>query len=125
MKIFTGIDIVENSRIEKAINRFGDLFLRRVFTDREIAYCLDKKDSVACFSGRFAGKEAFIKAYYQAFRKKIRLKDIEIIGKQGMPAEILLHHQITENESMETIENISLSISHEKKYSVAVVIITL
>ncbi|WP_457621658.1 holo-ACP synthase [Persephonella sp.] len=125
MRIYTGIDIVENKRIEKALKKFGETFLRRVFTEKEIEYCKNKKIIVECLSGRFAAKEAFIKAYYQAFGSKPAYKDIEITGKQGEPAEILLHHRTTGKNPSLSPENITLSISHEKKYSVAVVIIYL
>ncbi len=118
MKIFTGIDIVENDRIKRAIDRYGDAFLRRVFTDKEIDYCLSKKDFISCFSARFAAKEATIKAYYQAFGKTLSFKDIEVLGKKNKPAEILLHYYKNHLNI-----NISLSISHEKNYSVAIVIL--
>ncbi len=118
MKIFTGIDIVENDRIKKAIDKYGDNFLKRIFTQREIDYCFFKKNFIPCFSARFAAKEATIKAYYQAFGKTLSFKDIEILGKKNKPAEILLH-----NDKYHLNINISLSISHEKNYSVAIVII--
>ncbi|ACO03057.1 MAG TPA: holo-[acyl-carrier-protein] synthase [Persephonella sp.] len=125
MRLYTGIDIVENKRIENALKRYGDTFLRKIFTEREIGYCKNKKMMIECFSARFAAKEAFIKAYYQAFGKKLKYKDIEITGKQGEPAEILLHPSFQDRESSLNPENISLSISHEKNYSVAIVIIYL
>lgn len=119
MKIYTGIDIVENSRIEKAYSRFKEKFLKKVYTQREIEYCLKKNDFIPCLAARFAAKEATIKAYYQLSCKTLRYKDIEILGKKGAPAEILLHNDIYHTKNL----NISISISHEKNYSVAVVII--
>lgn len=119
MQIFTGIDIVENSRIEKAVNKLGDRFLNRIYTEKELAYCLNKKSYIQCLASRFAGKEAVIKAFYQAFREKIFFKQIEILGKNGEPAEILLHL----NKSPSNKFQISLSLSHENNYSVASAII--
>ncbi len=119
MKIHIGIDIVENKRIEKVYQRFGEIFLKKVYTDNEIEYCLKKKTFIPCLSARFAAKEATIKAYYQAFNQLINYKNIEILGKEGKPAEILLHNYINHTK----ILNMSLSISHEKNYSVATVII--
>lgn len=116
MQIYTGIDILENERIKKAIEKFGDRFLKRIYTENEIKYC---KNSIPCFSARFAAKEACIKAYYQAFKKILYFNQIEIIGKQGQPAEILLH--LKENPSK--AYKISLSIAHENKFSTAIVII--
>ncbi len=125
MLIYTGIDIVENKRIEKAIKKFGNRFLNRIFTESEIKYCYGKAEYVSCFSARFAAKEAFIKAFYQAFQKNIPLKSIEIKGSAGKPAEILLH--LSDKDVKTSLNSIkyTLSISHEKNYSVAVVIIYL
>ncbi|MBK3332200.1 holo-[acyl-carrier-protein] synthase [Persephonella atlantica] len=123
MEIYTGIDIVENERIRKAVDRFGDRFLSRIFTDREIKYCLGKKDYIPCLAARFAAKEAFIKAFYQGFTINIPPKLIEIRGNQGKPAEIFLHFNNNQIESILKRTKYTLSISHEKKYSVAVVIL--
>ncbi len=122
-KIYTGIDIVDNKRIQNAISKFGDTFLKRIFTEKEINYCTNQKNSIQCFSARFACKEAFIKAFYSAFQKKLSFKEIEIIGKQGEPAEILLHPIIEKNNILIDTINISFSIAHEKNNSVAIVII--
>jgi len=119
MKIFTGIDIVENQRIQQSYDKFGEKFLKRIFTEREIDYCMKKKDFIPCLAARFAAKEATIKAYYQAFQEKINYKNVEILGKNGEPAEILLHNDDNPAKTF----SLSLSISHEKNYSVAVVII--
>ncbi|WP_457640957.1 holo-ACP synthase [Persephonella sp.] len=123
MKIYTGIDIIENKRIEKAVKKYGDSFLKRIFTDREIKYCKNKKMMIECLAARFAAKEAFIKAYFQAFQKKLSYKEIEITGEAGKPAEILLHPSTSEAHPHLNTINISLSLSHEKNYSVAIVII--
>lgn len=123
MEIYTGIDIIENKRIEKAINRFGKKFLHRVFTEKEIEYCLSKADKIPCIAARFAAKEAFVKAYYNAFGESIPYKNIEITGATGKPATILLHTENIHSKHQENGLKFSLSISHEKNYSVAVVII--
>ncbi len=123
MEIYTGIDIVENKRIKEAVERFGGRFLSRIYTEKEIKYCKGKKDYISCLAARFAAKEAFIKAFYQGFTINISPKLIEITGKQGKPAEILLH--LTDNQIKSILNRIkyTLSISHEKNYSVATVII--
>ena len=123
MFIYTGIDIVENKRIEEAIKKHGSRFLNRIFTENEVKYCFSKAEYVSCFSARFAAKEAFIKAFYQAYKKNLPLKSIEIKGSTGKPAEILLHPPDRETESILNRIKYTFSISHEKKYSAAVVII--
>jgi len=119
MEIYTGIDIVENQRIEKVIKKFGNKFLKRVFTEEEINYCMKQKNYIPCLSARFACKEACIKAFYQAFGKVLTFKQIEIKGEKGKPAEILLHLK----KSTEKPYKISISLSHENKFSTAIVII--
>ncbi len=117
MEIYTGIDIVENERIEKVYKKFKDKFLNKIFTEREIEYCLSKKDFIPCISARFACKEAVFKAFYQAFEEGISFKKIEVLGKENKPATVILHKKIDKNF------NINVSISHEKKFSTAVAII--
>jgi len=123
MFIYTGIDIVENKRIEEAIKKYGSRFLNRIFTKNEVKYCFSKAEYVSCFSARFAAKEAFIKAFYQAYKKYLPFRSIEIKGSAGNPAEILLHPPDREIEYFVNRIKYTLSISHEKNYSVAVAVI--
>jgi holo-[acyl-carrier protein] synthase len=123
-----GIDICENRRIEKLINKFGDHFLKRIFHSDEILYGLEKyKDSQMMlynfFTKRFAGKEAFTKAL--GFTKNIHKNEISIIpNKNGRP-EIQIF-DITKTEIQKHFPfNIAfhISLSDEKKFSIAQVII--
>jgi holo-[acyl-carrier protein] synthase len=123
MEIFTGIDIVENERIKDAINRFGNRFLSKIFTEKEISYCSCKKFLHECLAARFAAKEAYIKAFFQAFSIKLSFSHIEIAGKEGAPAEIFLHLPENIQHQIKSSFKSTLSISHERNYSVAVVII--
>ena len=118
MEIYIGTDIVENMRIQQAYEKHKERFLIRIYTQKEIDYCFNKKEFIPCLSARFAAKEATIKAYYQAFKKILTFKQIEILGHKNQPAEILLHS--TENPCNFKIK---LSLSHEKNYSIATVII--
>jgi holo-[acyl-carrier protein] synthase len=118
MEIYIGTDIVENKRIQQAYEKYKDKFLTRIYTQKEIEYCLNKKEYIQCLSARFAAKEATIKAYYQAFKEILTFKQIEILGHKNQPAEILLH-----NIEKPCNFKIKLSLSHEKKYSIATVII--
>ncbi|MEZ0323799.1 MAG: holo-ACP synthase [Hydrogenothermaceae bacterium] len=121
MKILTGVDIVKNSRIEKAYKKFGDKFLKKLYTDAEIEYCKSKADFIGCISARFAAKEAIIKAFYKARGKILYFKDIEILGKSGEPAVIILH---TEKDLLNDCF-IDISLSHEEDFSVASVSVIL
>jgi holo-[acyl-carrier protein] synthase len=115
-----GIDIVENERIRAAHLRWGENFLGRVYTDGELGYCLTKSDPVDSLSGRFAAKEAFIKA---AGGSHAALKDIEVtIDERGKPS-LRLHNSAREFIAGNAINGSHLSISHQKRYSVAVVVL--
>ncbi len=117
-----GIDIVSNERIKKAIERFGDRFLRRVYTQREIAYCKAKPNMYQCLSARWACKEAVIKAFYQEYGIILRFFHIEILGFEGLPAQV----NILLEEAKKALKDkrILISLSHERDYSIAVAIIT-
>ncbi|WP_457640237.1 holo-ACP synthase [Persephonella sp.] len=123
MNIYTGIDIVENKRIEKAVSRFGKKFLSRVFTENEITYCSKKAEQIQCLASRFAVKEAFIKAFSQYSGINLPLRSVEVVGIPYKHAEILLHPP--DKKAQEAVNRIkyTFSLSHEKNYSVAVVII--
>ncbi|KWT82804.1 holo-ACP synthase [Candidatus Magnetominusculus xianensis] len=115
-----GVDIVENERIRAAHQRWGQSFLDRVYTHGELRYCFTKSDPVDSLSGRFAAKEAFIKA---AGSSKAALKDIEVIvDKCGRPS-LELHNSAMEFTAVNEINGSHLSISHQKRYSVAVVVL--
>ncbi len=102
-----GIDIVNIGRVRKMIEQYGNRFLKRVFTEREINYAMKNQNSAEHFAGRFAAKEAVIKAS----RKVLPMIEIEILNeKNGEPF-------------VEKRRNILISISHEKKYAVAVAIV--
>ena len=116
-----GVDIVQNSRIEKALRRFGDRFLRRVFTDEEISYCRSRKDTVPCLSVRWACKEAVFKAFYQEFGVRLRFADVEIVGDPGEPARVVIKR--SEVCKMLRGRRVLVSVSHEREYSVAVALI--
>jgi holo-[acyl-carrier protein] synthase len=83
--IGTGIDATDIPRIERAIARYGDRFLHRVFTEREIAYCSAKYHSAPSYAGRFAAKEAGMKALGTGHTQQVLWKDIEVIRGDGPP----------------------------------------
>ena len=123
--IYTGIDIVENSRIKKVYEKFGDRFLKKVYFSSEIQYCKEKVNKYECLAGRFAAKEAVIKVIHSAFGINLSFREIEVLGRKNKPAEILLHLKPENRFILSKPFKIRLSLSHEKNYSVAVAIILL
>ena len=117
MGITCGTDIIEIERIKQSIEKLGNSFLNRIYTDREIQYCESKKkQKYQHYAARFAAKEAVFKAISKGLEDKYKInwKDIEIVNNsQGRPAVFM---NGTEQK------NIDISISHCKKYAVATVV---
>ncbi len=80
-----GLDATEIDRIAESIDRYGDRFLRRVFTDEEIAYCTRKRDAAPSFAARFAAKEAAMKALGTGFSRGVYWTGIEVVRRSGPP----------------------------------------
>ena len=124
MKIIgTGVDIVENSRIKKSIA--NNSFLNRVFTNKEILISKKIKNKTSYFAKRFAAKEAFVKSLGTGFRDGLNFKDISIINdKLGKPSFFINKKIINLIKKRFKINsfNFFLSISDEKKYSIAFVV---
>jgi holo-[acyl-carrier protein] synthase len=80
-----GMDATEIARIDAAIGRYGDRFLGRVFTDGEIAYCTRRRTPAVHFAGRFAAKEAAMKALGTGHSQGVLWRDIEVVRRGGPP----------------------------------------
>ena len=123
----TGIDIVENYRLKKILLKKKSNFKKKIFTINEVAYCEKKSNSINCYSKRFAAKEAFVKALGIGFRKNINFKDIEVVNDTYGKPYISINKKIANKiKTLFKVKkfNILLSISDEKKYSIASVIIS-
>ena len=125
MKILgVGVDIIENSRIVKLLK--NKLFIERIFSSSEILNARKIKDKKNYYSKRFAAKEAFAKSIGTGFREGINFKDISIINnKLGKPSFVITEKikKIVKKQFRITAFNFFLSISDEKKYSIAYVIL--
>ena len=121
MKVKTGIDIIEVSRIKKSIKRFNNRFLNKIYTEKEIQYCNSKKNKYENYAARFAGKEACFKAISSILENKysINWKDIEIINDENGKPFINLYKQFAESF------DIDISLSHIKNYACASVVLTI
>jgi|TARA_B110000196_G_C21134334_1_gene660205 holo-[acyl-carrier protein] synthase len=120
----TGVDIVENLRIKKYLR--NKLFINRIFTANEILLSKKVKDKTNYYAKRFAGKEAFAKSIGTGFRNNLNFKDISIISnKAGKPSFLITDKlkKIIKKKFKTTSFNFFLSISDEKKYSIAFVIL--
>jgi holo-[acyl-carrier protein] synthase len=114
-----GTDIVECPRIGKMIEQHGELFLRRVYTAREIRYCQSRKHAIEHFAGRWAAKEAILKAMGTGWAKGISWTDIEVRNGQGGKFQVMVCGVAKEVARQREICNILVSISHCRTYATA------
>ena len=121
MMIGLGIDIIDNRRIKKTIDRFGNKFIERCFSINEINILNQRQNSINFFAKRFAAKEACAKAMGTGLVKNINWKDIEIMNDiNGKPYINLYNNALRNFKKMSNKEcNILLSLSDERNYSIA------
>jgi len=123
MIIGTGIDIVNIDRIERLIARWGNLFLGRVFTEREIIWCQQRARPPECFATRFAAKEAFLKAIGWGLRNGIQWRDIEVENDpMGKPL-LAFHRKAKDVLEERRIKKALITLSHDRPYAVAHVLL--
>lgn len=123
MIVGTGIDIAEVDRIGQAIERFGERFLRRVFTDDEMRYCDSKANRVERYAARFAAKEAAMKALGTGWNHGVRWRDIEVRRQPGRRPTILFHGKAAEFAARLGAAHVALSLSHTAEQAIAQVIL--
>jgi holo-[acyl-carrier protein] synthase len=123
MIVGTGIDIAEVPRIAAAIARYGDRFLRKIFTEGEIRYCGSKANRMERFAARFAAKEAAMKALGTGWNHGVRFRDVEVSRQPGKRPTIIFHGKAAEFADKLGAKNIALSLSHTAEQAIAQVIL--
>lgn len=119
----SGIDLVENARIALALERSGEAFLRRTFTEAEVVYCRAHRDPVPRFAARFAAKEAVAKAFGTGIGHSAAFREIEVIHEAtGAPA-VKLHGSAAATAAAQGITLLSLSLTHTDHYAAAMVVV--
>jgi holo-[acyl-carrier protein] synthase len=122
MIVGLGTDIVETVRIGRVIERHGELFLHRVFTDDEIAYCSKRREYLQHYAGRWAAKEAVMKVLGTGFAPGVGWKDIEVRTKTSGQPFIQLHGSVRELADQQGIGEVLISVSHCREYATATAI---
>ena len=113
----TGVDIIEIDRIQRVLERWGQRFLHRIYTEGEISYCRGRAPNLAA---RFAAKEAVMKALGTG-TKGVGWKEIEVVRKEsGAPAVCLYGRALLRAQKLGVIE-LAVSLSHSRDYAVAFV----
>src|SRR6202521_684469 len=122
MIIGLGVDITEVDRIDAAIARYGRAFLQRIFTPSEIAYCEKHRNRSERFAGRFAAKEAAMKALGTGWARGVRWVDIEVIRELSGKPTLKLSGASREIADRLGVTNIALTITHSGNTALAQVI---
>ena len=123
MIVGSGVDIAEVPRIRESIERFGDRFLHRIYTDGEINYCEHKASRFESYAARFAAKEAGMKALGTGWSRGVRWRDIEVVRQRGQRPTIQFHGQAAIIATQLGTKNIALSITHTSEQALAHVIL--
>ena len=123
MIVGTGIDIAEVPRIALSIARFGDRFLRRVYTEGEIRYCESKANRVERYAARFAAKEAAMKALGTGWNHGVRWRDVEVTRLAGGRPTMTFHGKAAEFALRLGAVHVALSLSHTSEQAIAQVIL--
>ena len=122
MIVGLGVDITEVARIQSAIETSGERFLRRIYTPAERAYCEQFKNKYERFAGRFAAKEAAMKALGTGWRRGVRWVDFEVVREAGGRPTISLHGEAAKIAQQAGVQRVSLSITHTATQALAQVI---
>ena len=116
--IGTGLDATEIARVAEAIERYGDRFVRRVFTDGEIAYCRARRDYASSFAARFAAKEAAMKALGTGHSRGVFWTGIEVVRHHGPPT-LRFHGGAARRFSELGGTGSLLTLTHSKELAIA------
>ena len=114
-----GIDMVDCARLAEAIGRHGERFLKRVFTATELDYCLGKRRELEHLAGRFAAKEAVLKALGTGWRGGVNWTDIEVFNEPSGQPRVKLTGRCREIVEEKGLGEILVSISHIETHAVA------
>jgi holo-[acyl-carrier protein] synthase len=124
MVLGLGCDLIEISRIEDSLQRYGERFLQRVYTPGEISYCQRKmKHAAESFAARFAAKEATAKALGTGISRGISWREIEVRREPGERPTIVLSGRAAERAAFIGIRSIQLTLSHSREIAMAVVVV--
>src|SRR5262252_1616777 len=116
-----GVDLVECARIERSLDRFGDKFLRRVFTEGEIEYSMSMKFPARHLAARFAGKEAVSKAFGTGIGKAMGWRDIDIQKKESGEPFLVFSGPAQELATKRGITSALITLSHTEHHAIACV----
>lgn len=113
-----GVDMIETERVAQSVARFGDRFLKRVYTERELAYC---RGQITSLAARWAAKEATAKALGTGIGE-VSWCEIEVINQANQRPTIQLHGAAAALAEQLGLSSLAISLSHTKDYAIAFVV---
>jgi len=119
----TGIDLAEVDRIRRSVERFGERFVRRIFTPAEIAYADPKANRFERYAARFAAKEAGMKAIGTGWKHGVRWLDFEVVNQPSGRPTLVLHGRAAQIAASLGVRSISLSLTHTAATGMAFVVL--
>jgi len=122
MIVGMGIDVAEVSRIREVFEAQGERFVRRVYTEAEAVYCEQFKNKYERYAGRFAAKEAAMKALGTGWSRGVRWVDVEVVRQRGGRPTLQLHGEARKIADSLGVKHIAISITHTSEQAFAQVI---
>jgi len=116
-----GVDIIEISRIKQSVERSGDKFLNRIFTEKELEYCLSKGNKYQHLAARFAAKEAISKALSIGWNNQFDWKNVEVINEKSGEPKVHLNGLL--KDFLPAATNLKITMSHSDEYAVCFAIL--
>src|SRR5271168_1841788 len=123
MIVGTGVDLAEVPRIRASIERFGDRFIRRIYTAAEIAYVERKANRYERYAARFAAKEAGMKAIGTGWKRGVTWQDFEVTNLPSGRPTLQLHGKAAQFAAQLGVKNVALSLTHTAELGMAHVIL--
>lgn len=114
-----GVDLIAIDRVRRAVDRWKERFLHRVFTREELDYCLKRRDPIPHLAARFAAKEAGLKALGTGLRMGIRWRDLEVRRASGAPPVLVLSGRSKAIGTARGGSQVLLSLTHDGDYAFA------
>jgi holo-[acyl-carrier protein] synthase len=123
MILGTGVDLAEVARIRAAVERYGRRFIERIYTPAEIAYVERKANKFERYAGRFAAKEAGMKAIGTGWRRGVRWQDFEVANQPSGRPVLRFHGEAAKIAAQLGVKSVQLSITHTAELGMAHVIL--
>ncbi|MGD8238403.1 MAG: holo-ACP synthase [Armatimonadota bacterium] len=123
MIVGTGVDVIKVERVAHLLEGHGERFTRKIYTEAEVERCSGRRNQAQEYAARWAAKEATMKALGTGWRQGVRFKDIENYNLRTGKPMIRLHGRAKELAEELGATRIHVSLSHEREYAVAFVIL--